>query len=332
MSIDTTLEHLHALELPTPFPVGPVTVYVAEAPAEAPGEPLTLIDTGPRTRDTQAALESGLAQLGYSPGDLGRLVVTHAHADHFGLAADLVAASGAEVWTHPWNVAALDDYETDRDQRVAFYAELLRQAAVPDEVLAVVGTATQGVSRFARPVGVDGTLDEGDRLQLAGREWQVLHTPGHTAGLICLYEPQSRTLLSSDHLLADISSNPVVEPPPPGQAERLRSLALYRASLQRVADMDIARALPSHGPVIHDVAALVERRLAFHEQRLARVLEALRYGARTTWDVTHALFPDTSPLDTFLAVSEVIGHLDLLEMEGRIAAQNAGGVLVWELT
>jgi glyoxylase-like metal-dependent hydrolase (beta-lactamase superfamily II) len=332
MSLDTALEHLHALELPTPFPVGPVTVYVAEAPADAPGEPLTLIDTGPRTRDTQAALERGLAQLGYSLGDLGRIVVTHAHADHFGLAADLVAASGAQVWTHPWNVAALGDYETDRDQRVAFYAELLRQAAVPAEILAAVGQATRGVDRFARPVAVDGTLNEGDRLRLAGREWQVLHTPGHAAGLLCLYEPSSRTLLSSDHLLADISSNPVVEPPPPGQTERLRSLVLYRASLQRVAEMDIARALPSHGPVIHDVAALVARRLAFHDQRLARVLEALRNGARTTWDVTRVLFPNTSPLDTFLAVSEVIGHLDLLEMEGRIVGQNVDGVLVWRLT
>jgi glyoxylase-like metal-dependent hydrolase (beta-lactamase superfamily II) len=147
----------------------------------------------------------------------------------------------------------------------------------------------------------------------------VLHTPGHAAGLICLYDAADRILLSSDHLLADISSNPVVEPPPPGHKERLRSLVLYREALRRVAALDVARALPSHGPVVDDVAGLVARRLAFHQRRLDRILQALRAaGACTTWQITLALFPDRSPLDTFLAVSEVIGHLDILELEGRI--------------
>jgi glyoxylase-like metal-dependent hydrolase (beta-lactamase superfamily II) len=327
MTVDTTLPHLHAIALPTPFPVGPVTVYVADAP----GEPLTLIDTGPRTPETRAALEGGLAALGHSLASLERLVVTHAHVDHFGLAADLVDASGARLWTHPWNTAALGDFEADRERRTVYFAALLRQAGVPAEILAGVGQATRGIRRFARPVAVDVTLDEGDGLRLAGRAWRVLHTPGHAAGLICLHEPAGRLLLSSDHLLADISSNPVMEPPPPGQRERPRSLALYQASLQRVAALDLERALPSHGPVVHDVAGLVEQRLAFHRRRVARVLDALRGGAGTTWEITHALFPDRSPLDTFLAVSEVIGHLDLLEMEGEIAGQEVEGVVRWRV-
>jgi glyoxylase-like metal-dependent hydrolase (beta-lactamase superfamily II) len=328
MTIDTSLKHLHAIELPTPFPVGPITVYLADAP----GEPLTLIDTGPHTTEARAALEAGLARLGTTLTRLERIVITHAHADHFGLAADLVAASGARVLSHPWNTAALGDYDTDRRQRVEFYAALMVQAAVPVGVLQAIGRATHGVDRFARPVAVDATLDEGQALHLAGYAWQVLHTPGHAAGLICLYEPTSRTLLSSDHLLADISSNPLFEPPPPGHVERPRSLALYKTSLQRVADLGVDRALPSHGPVVVDVAALVERRLAFHRQRADRVLDALRAGARTTWDVTQALFPDRSPLDTFLAVSEVIGHLDLLEMEGQIAGQETIGIITWTVT
>jgi glyoxylase-like metal-dependent hydrolase (beta-lactamase superfamily II) len=331
MSLNTSLQHLHAIELPTPFPVGPVTVYVGTAPADESGEGLTLIDTGPGTDETRTSLESALDHLGYRLSDLACIVVTHAHADHFGLASDLVAASGAEVLTHPWNTSALGDYRADRDRRVAFYAGMLRQAAVPEEILRAVGRATRGVDRYARPVTVDRTLDEGDTLRLAGRDWQVLHTPGHAAGLICLYEPASRTLLSSDHLLADISSNPVVEPPPPGHTKRLRSLALYTDSLRRVAAMEIERALPSHGPVIHDVAGLVRQRLAFHQRRMARVLDALRGGAHTTWDVTHTLFPNLSPLDIFLAVSEVIGHLDLLEMEGRIRREESDGAIVWRL-
>ncbi len=321
------MDHLHAIELPTPFPVGPVTVYLADGP----GEPLTLIDTGPRTPQTWAALEAGLARRGYTPAQLGRIFITHAHVDHFGLAADLVEASHAQVWTHPWNVPSLGDYDADRERRVAFYTDLLQQAAVPAGVMQAVGWVTQGMRQFARPVAVEVTLKEGDTLRLAGRDWQVLHLPGHAAGLLCLYEPLSRTLLSSDHLLADISSNPVVEPPPPGQAERPRSLALYSASLRRVASLEIAQALPGHGPVIYDVAGLVSRRLAFHQRRLAAVLDALRNGPRTTWEMTQALFPGRSPLDTFLALSEVIGHLDLLEMDGAVVGERDNGVIVWRL-
>lgn len=318
-------ERLHAIELPTPFPVGPVTVYLAAGD----GEPLTLIDTGPRTAETRAALEAGLGQLGYTVPDLGRIVVTHAHADHFGLAADLVEASRAEVLSHPWNVPSLEDYRTSREEWVAFYAALLQQAGVPTEVMEAVGWATRGMERFGQAVSVGTTIGEGDKLRLAGLEWQVLHTPGHASGLICLYQAETRTLLSSDHLLADISSNPVVEPPPPGHQERLRSLVLYRVSLRRVAGMAIERAIPSHGPMIDDVAGLVERRLAFHEKRLERVLGALHSGARTIWQVTQALFPNRAPLDTFLAVSEVIGHLDVLEIDGQIQGHDNDGVLMW---
>jgi len=324
---NTPFEHLHAIELPTPFGVGPVTVYLADAP----GEPLTLVDTGPIHPPTWSALLAGLAALGYSPADLERIVLSHAHVDHVGLAADLADASGAEVLSHPWNVDRLSDVDADRDRTIAFYADLLHCAGVPGDMRAAVSWATKGMQDFARPIGVAATLDEGQTLRLAGRDWEVLHTPGHSAGLICLYEPQSRVLLSSDHLLADISSNPVVEPPPPGQAERLCSLAAYRDSLRRVAAMEIALALPSHGPVIIDVAGLVAQRLAFHEQRLAQVLDALRDGARTTWKVVQVLFPNRSPLDTFLAVSEVIGHLDVLEMEGKIGEEVREGVSRWSV-
>jgi glyoxylase-like metal-dependent hydrolase (beta-lactamase superfamily II) len=330
MSPESSLEHLHAIELPTPFPVGPVTVYLATAPANAPSQPLTLIDTGPCTPQTRAALKSELARLGYALSDLERIVVTHAHVDHFGLAAEVVAASEAKLLTHPWNRPALAGYVTDRKQRVEFYARLLKESSVPAEVQAIVGRETRDVNRFAQPVSVDAALDEGDSLPLAGRDWQVLHMPGHAAGLICLYDPDSRTLLSSDHLLAGISSNPVVEPPPPGQSERLRSLALYLASLRRVAALEIHLVLPGHGPAIHNAASAVHRRLAFHDRRMAAILEIMRSGARTTWDIAQSLFPGRAPLDTFLAVSEVIGHLDLLQMEGSIVSEVVDGVCIWQ--
>lgn len=323
--MDTSLKHLHAIELPTPFPVGPVIVYLADAP----GEPLTLVDTGPHTPDARAALGTHLTRLGHHIADLRRILVTHAHADHFGLAAELAATSDAQVLTHPWNIPTLGDYDADRQRRTTFFADLFREAAVPDRVIETIGRVTSGMKRFAQPVTVDTTVDEGDTIRLAGHDWEVLHTPGHARGLVCLYARTNRTLLSSDHLLADISSNPVIEPPLPGDTERPRSLALYCASLQRVATLAVDQAFPGHGPVIHNVVELVHQRLDFHRRRLLRVMDALHDGARTTWDVTHSLFPNRMPLDIFLAVSEVIGHLDLLEIQGKIVSQKVDGVLLW---
>jgi glyoxylase-like metal-dependent hydrolase (beta-lactamase superfamily II) len=327
MDQTTPYDHLHAIEVPTPFPVGPITVYLADAP----NEPLTLIDTGPLTREAREALETGLEWLGHRVSDLERILVTHAHADHYGLASGLAKASGAEVWTHPWNLQALTGHHTDREQRVAFYAKLFRLAAVPEEVASVVGRVTEGMGRYAEAVDVVRGVDQGDSLCLADHEWHVLHLPGHAAGLVCLYEPESSVLLSSDHLLAEISSNPVVEPPPPGQSIRLHSLVAYRISLERVAGMGIKQALPSHGPAIHYVADLVRRRLAFHGRRLESVLMALETGTQTTWEVTEKLFPDRTPLDSFLALSECLGHLELLELEGRVVASNKGQEVFWTL-
>ena len=101
------LPDLYQLIIPTPFPVGPVNVYVARDPE---GDGLTLVDCGPRTPEARAALDAGLAALGHSVHDVRRIVVTHAHADHYGLAANIAAESGAQVLTHPFNRPTLQAY------------------------------------------------------------------------------------------------------------------------------------------------------------------------------------------------------------------------------
>ncbi|OQY20368.1 MAG: hypothetical protein B6I35_10555 [Anaerolineaceae bacterium 4572_32.2] len=245
MTYPTTPSYLYTFSVPTPFPVGPVNLYLAE------GEPLTLLDAGPRYDPARKALTEALAERGYRVADLQRLILTHAHPDHCGLAAELVRESGAEVMAHA---------ETD---------------------------------------------------------------------LICLYQPQRRLLLSGDHLLRDISSNPLVEPPAPGQTERPRRLVEYMAQLRRVAEMDIALTLPGHGPPITDHRALIRERLAFHEKRARHILETMGDEALTTHEIVSQLFSGLDPINHFLAISEVIGHLQWLEVEGRVTRREQGGVARW---
>ena len=313
--------YLRTFSIPTPFPVGPVNLYLAE------GEPLTLIDAGPRYQPAREALETALAGCGYGVADVQRIVLTHAHADHCGLAAELARISGAEVLTHAANLPWLEKSASAR--RLAFYAEVMHWAGVPVKTLVDLARMRRGVEQYDELLVPDGTLADGDVLPLGGEDWRVLHTPGHAGGLICLYQPRRRLLLSSDHLLRDISSNPVVEPPAPGETERPRRLVEYMAQLRRVAALDVALALPGHGPPIADHRAIIRERLAFHEARARRMLDVMGERALTAYEIAQVLFPEVDPVDCFLAISEVVGHLQWMEAEAWVTHDERAGVARW---
>lgn len=319
------LPDLYQLSVPTPFPVGPVNVYVAR---QADG--LALVDCGPRTLQARAALDAGLTALGYSVRDVSRIVVTHAHADHYGLAADLVAESGAQVLTHPFNRPMLESFADESEQRLAFYAELLGISGAPHDVQRMVQSARRSIGDYAETVPVAGDVADGDTVMLAGRAWQVLHTPGHSAGLVCLYEPRSHVLLSDDHLLRDISSNPVAEPLPPGRTARYQPLVEYLGQLRRVAGLDISIAWPGHGDPIPNVSELVRQRIEFHAHRAGCILGLFDDRELTAYDIMRSLFRVLDPVNFFLAMSEVMGHLELLESEGRIRSIQRDSVIVWQ--
>jgi glyoxylase-like metal-dependent hydrolase (beta-lactamase superfamily II) len=327
----TSPGYLHCIPIPTPFPVGPVNTYLAE------GKQLTLVDTGPRYDPARRALMGALTERGYREADLRRILLTHAHADHYGLAAELARISGADVWTHVANVSRLSDdgsmtHRMRRDaQRMIFYARTMHWSGAPMSMMIRLARMQRGMGRYAEPLTPDHTLEDGDVIELGDDDWQVLHTPGHTGGLICLYQPQRRLLISSDHMLRNISSNPVLDPPGPGETAPVRRLVQYLEQLRRVAGLDVDLALPGHGPPITDHRALIQRRLAFHEERAERILETLDGRVLTAHQIAAEFFPHLDPINVFLAISEVIGHLQWLEMEDEVAQTRQGGVARWRV-
>jgi glyoxylase-like metal-dependent hydrolase (beta-lactamase superfamily II) len=233
------------------------------------------------------------------------------------------------VWTHPFNRPTLQACESERLRRNSFYSTLLLEVGVPEDVRATMAQMRSGIGEYAAEVSVAGGLDEGDTVSLAGRAWRVLHTPGHSSGLICLYEPESRVLLSNDHLLRDISSNPLAEPPPLGRAERFKALVEYISQLRRVAAMDIAVAWPGHGEAVRDIPELVRQRIEFHTRRAGRIAGLLDGEALTAYQLSRILFPQLDPMNFFLAISEVLGHLEWLQAQGRITSTRQAGIVAW---
>lgn len=320
----SALAKLHCLPLPTPFPVGPVNVYLAE------GKQLTLIDTGPKDDATRTALKAGLAALGHRVEDIRRVLITHHHIDHIGLTAEIVRRSGADVITHPRNVGWLTDNEAERARHFPFFQKIWDESGVPEEIVAAMITSGQRQHQWTEPVKVTHTIDEGDVLDLAGATWQVYHTPGHAGGLICLWEAETRTLLANDHLIRDISSNAMLEPPPLMNGPRPKRLVEYLHHMRRMADLHPAIALPGHGEPVEDVPGLVRQRLTFHERRKHKILNALAGRPLTLWELTHPIFPRlTRGVDLFLGLSEILGHLDLLEEDGKVLPIKDGNLLRW---
>lgn len=308
------LPELRVLPLPTPFPVGPVNVYLAE------GEPLTLIDTGPKYEASRQALQAGLALHGYRFDDLQQIVLTHHHVDHIGLAAKIVARSGAKILTHSYNLPWLENFTERFDTDAGFYRRFYEANGVPPETIAAIARVRSDISLFVDPCGgrVD-ILAEGMKIFLAKRDWEVFHTPGHAGGLICLWEKESRTLLCNDHLLRDVSSNAILEPPAVAHQPRPKRLVEYLHHLRRMAELDPQLALPGHGEAISNFRSLVHERVNFHHLRAQQIYEMLTERPRTLWEMTQAMFPTLRQgMDWFLGLSEVQGHLDWLEQEEKI--------------
>ena len=160
--------------------------------------------------------------------------------------------------------------------------------------------------------------------------WRALHTPGHALGHLCFYHQESKLLLSGDHLLRDITSNPVLETPRRGVRERPRSLPDYVQSLRRVRELEIRKVLPGHGEPLYDHRALIDAILTHHAVRGALILQLLREGERTVYELGVALFGGELPgVELFLVMSEIIGHLDILELAGKAVRVEEDGRAVW---
>ena len=318
------LTDLHVLPLPTPFPIGPVNVYLAE------GEPLTLVDAGPKYQPARQALAAGLARHGYRFEDVQQIILTHHHVDHIGLAAEIAPCSGARVLTHAFNLPWLENFAGRFERDAAFYRDFYRENGVPVEVVAALDRVRQSVAEFVDPLAGSHAVAEGESIAFGGKSWKIFHTPGHAGGLICLWEKESRTLLCNDHLLREVSSNAILEPPPSPELPRPKRLVEYLHHLQRMAELDPRLALPGHGEPILDFRSLVRARVAFHHQRGQTILAILGAHSLTLWELTRAMFPALGTgIDWFLGLSEVQGHLDMLEDARLITSSRKADICHW---
>jgi glyoxylase-like metal-dependent hydrolase (beta-lactamase superfamily II) len=320
-------EGIHRLRIPTPFAVGRVNCYLIE------DEPLTLLDTGPNSGKALDELERQLGGHGRRIEDLELVVLSHQHIDHLGLIEIIQQRSGAEVSAIDAAVERLRNFNDDAERDDEFAGALMRRHGIPDDVV----TALRSVSRSFRAWGahayVTSPLRDGEPLSLRDRTLEVQHRPGHSPSDTVFWDADRSILLAADHLIAHISSNPLLSRPLDGSDERPRALMNYLASLRRTRELPAEVVLPGHGEPITDHRALIDDRLAMHSRRAHKLLGLIAARPRSAYELAQELWGNVAVTQAFLTLSEVVGHVDLLVDAGLAREAEAdGGTVRFEAT
>ena len=316
---------IHRLAVPTPFMVGRVNAYLIE------DSPLTLVDSGPNSAKALDELEQQLNARGHAVEDLELLIVSHQHMDHFGLASILARRSGAEVAALEPLGGYLASYGRETDLDDAFAEGIMLRHGIPQEVVTALRAVSAGFRAWGSAVDVTRPLSDGSELVLGDRTLRVLHRPGHSPSDTVFYDERRSTMLAADHLIAHISSNPLLarplgqEPDPDGP--RPQALLTYMASLEQTRAMDLGLVLPGHGRPIRDHVALIDERFRMHDRRAERIHRLIAEQPRSAHEIAHELWGNVAVTQAYLTLSEVLGHVDLLLRDGRAIEEERDGVV-----
>jgi glyoxylase-like metal-dependent hydrolase (beta-lactamase superfamily II) len=311
------MRSVDAIQLPLRH-VGSVNAWLLR------GDPLTLVDAGPRNDEALAALEQGLREHGVRLEDIELLIGTHHHLDHVGLFATLQRRSGAQVAV----LDALADYGSKYEERAAgeraFSRALMAAHGVPDQVIADNEGFWDYIGENSESFGTDIRLVEGDVIRAGERDLRVVLRPGHSTTDTLLMDEATGIAFVGDHVLAGISSNTEIYPGPGEERLRPRARANYIEGLRKTAAMPLQTLLTGHGAPVKRHKDLIQRRLVEHNRRSERIAAALEAGPRSAYGVAHELWPARMVREQpLLVLWEVLGHLDLLLSTGLLEEQRS---------
>ncbi len=321
------LPNLYRIEIPLQGnPLKAVNCYLIKG-----GDRFLLIDTGWNQQECKDKMLSELGALGV---DLRKtdIFITHMHADHCGLAAELVTGTSAvyfnDVEASALNLETAKKRENDQELNDIY----VLNGYPEDELRRSMESHPGRAHGLSRKIDFQ-ILKEGDALRVGDFCFRSIQTPGHSAGHMCLYEADMKILVAGDHILSDIT---------PNIAFTLRAhnpLKKYLESLEKIYSMDIRLVLPGHRRAIDDHQARIGELREHHRVRLAEVVSALKESDKTAYEVAPFItwnigfnswerFP--YPPKRF-AFGETLAHLKYLVGEGSVTQTAKRGQVTFSL-
>ncbi len=187
-----------------------------------------------------------------------------------------------------------------------------------------------GFRAWGSAVEVTRPLEDGEELALRDRSLRVLHRPGHSPSDTIFHDEERGMMLSADHLIAHISSNPLLARPLGSKGDytgaRPQALITYMDSMEKTRAMELELVLPGHGAPIVDHKALIDERFRLHRRRAERILRLIASEPRTAHEIAQELWGNVAVTQAYLTLSEVLGHVDLLLREGSVVEDERDGV------
>jgi glyoxylase-like metal-dependent hydrolase (beta-lactamase superfamily II) len=311
------------ISVPTPFYVGDVNVYLIRE------DPLTLIDAGPKTKEAAETLREKLRRERVDFKDIRRIVLTHAHEDHCGLAKQVRdEAKNASILVHGWETGHLFGRLAREEHH-----KLMLRAGVPDSIFREMQSIYADISLLTDALsdGEFSTLRDEQDLEFESGFLKVLHTPGHTPGSCSFVREANRTVICGDCVLKRITPNPIVSPDPFDSQKRFKSLAEYLVSLAKIRSYSPTLLYGGHGEPIHDFEEIFNRYVRAIDERQRNITSLVSKEGMTAFEAAQKLFPKsvTQDVHRFLAISESIAHLDYAEQTGKIAVEMKNGVEIY---
>jgi glyoxylase-like metal-dependent hydrolase (beta-lactamase superfamily II) len=315
---------VHRLAIPTPFAVGRVNVYLIE------DDPLTLVDAGPNSGTSFDELQRGVESLGHSLEDIELVILTHQHIDHLGLVGLVASRSGAEVAALDVAVPFVENFSEEAQADDDFARDVMLRHGIPEDVVSALSSVSRAFRAWGARADVTRVLRHGETLELRDRSLEVFHRPGHSPTDTVFLDRGRRMLVAADHLLAHISSNPLITRPRDGSVTRPRTLMTYLESLAQTREMELDLVLPGHGDPITDHRGLIDERFRMHSRRAEKLHGLIAERPRSAYELAQALWGNIAVTQAYLTLSEVLGHTDILLDEGRVAEVEEAGLVRFE--